>query len=134
MKLLNGELRCLTLRDRASTVMMLRSVRLTILALAIVVSCGGIFGKLILKSWPNAKIAMLYPNDEFGREYLAGLRSGLGDKADTRIVKVATYEDLSPAIDTQVAQLSSSGADLFLNASAYENSSEDYNLIRHLQM
>jgi ABC-type branched-subunit amino acid transport system substrate-binding protein len=95
---------------------------------------GQIFGKLILKSWPNAKIAMLYPNDEFGREYLAGLRSGLGDKADTMIVKVATYEDLSPAIDTQVAQLSSSGADLFFNASAYENSSEDYNLIRHLQM
>ncbi|WP_246207449.1 ABC transporter substrate-binding protein [Bradyrhizobium rifense] len=77
---------------------------------------GQIFGKLILKSRPNAKIAVLHPQDELGREYLAGLRSGLGDKADTMIVKVATYESSSPTIDSQVAQLSSSGADLFFNA------------------
>jgi branched-chain amino acid transport system substrate-binding protein len=77
---------------------------------------GQIFGKLILKSWPNAKIAVLHPNDELGHEYLGGLRSGLGDKADTMIVKVATYEYSSPTIDSQIAQLSSSGADLFFNA------------------
>ena len=73
---------------------------------------GQIFGKLILKNWPNAKIAVLHPNDELGREYLAGLRSGLADNADTMIVKVASYEYWSPTIDSQVAQLSSSGADL----------------------
>ena len=69
-----------------------------------------------MRSWPNAKIAVLHPNDELGREYLAGLRSGLGDKADTMIVKVVNYESTSPTIDSQVAQLAASGADLFFNA------------------
>lgn len=77
---------------------------------------GQIFGRLILKSWPNARIAVLHPNDELGHEYLAGLRSGLGDRADSMIVKIATYEYSSPTIDSQIAQLSSSGADLFFSA------------------
>lgn len=77
---------------------------------------GQIFGRLILKTWPNARIAVLHPSDELGHEYLAGLRSGLGDRADSMIVKVATYEYSSPTIDSQIAQLSSSGADLFFSA------------------
>jgi branched-chain amino acid transport system substrate-binding protein len=85
---------------------------------------GQIFGKLILRYWPNAKIAVLHPNDELGREYLAGLRSGLGDKADTMIVKVASYEYWSPTVDSQVAQLSSSGADLFFNAAVTKFASQ----------
>ncbi len=93
---------------------------------------GQIFGKLILKSWPNAKIAVLHPNDELGREYLAGLRSGLGDKADTMIVKVVTYEDLSPTIDSQVAQLSSSGADLFFNAAVTKFASQSIRRAREM--
>ena len=77
---------------------------------------GRDFGQMILRSWPSAKIAVLHPNDELGREYLAGLRAGLGDKADTMIVKVANYESTSPTIDSQVAQLAASGADIFFNA------------------
>jgi len=93
---------------------------------------GQIFGKLILKYWPNAKIAVLHPNDELGREYLAGLRSGLGDKADTMIVKVVTYEDLSPTIDSQVAQLSSSRADLFFNAAVTKFASQSIRRAREM--
>lgn len=77
---------------------------------------GQNFGQMILRSWPSAKIAVLHPNDELGREYLAGLKAGLGDKADTMIVKVANYESTSPTIDSQVAQLAASGADIFFNA------------------
>jgi branched-chain amino acid transport system substrate-binding protein len=93
---------------------------------------GQIFGKLILKNWPNAKIAVLHPNDELGREYLAGLRSGLGDKADTMIVKVASYEYWSPTIDSQVAQLSSSGADLFFNAAVTKFASQSIRRAREM--
>ncbi len=93
---------------------------------------GQIFGKLILKYWPNAKIAVLHPNDELGREYLAGLRSGLGDKADTMIVKVASYEYSSPTIDSQVAQLSSSGADLFFNAAVLKFASQSIRRAREM--
>jgi branched-chain amino acid transport system substrate-binding protein len=93
---------------------------------------GQIFGKLILKNWPNAKIAVLHPNDELGREYLAGLRSGLGDKADTMIVKVANYEYWSPTIESQVAQLSSSGADLFFNAAVTKFASQSIRRAREM--
>jgi ABC-type branched-subunit amino acid transport system substrate-binding protein len=93
---------------------------------------GQIFGKLILKNWPNAKIAVLHPNDELGREYLGGLRSGLGDKADTMIVKVASYEYWSPTVDSQVAQLSSSGADLFFNAAVTKFASQSIRRAREM--
>jgi branched-chain amino acid transport system substrate-binding protein len=93
---------------------------------------GQIFGRLILKSWPNAKIAVLYPNDELGREYLAGLRSGLGDKADAMIVKVANYESTSPTIDSQVAQLAASGADIFFNAALTKFASQSIRRAREM--
>jgi ABC-type branched-subunit amino acid transport system substrate-binding protein len=93
---------------------------------------GQIFGRLILKSWPNAKIAVLYPNDELGREYLAGLRSGLGAKADAMIVKVANYESTSPTIDSQVAQLAASGADIFFNAALTKFASQSIRRTREM--
>jgi branched-chain amino acid transport system substrate-binding protein len=93
---------------------------------------GQIFGRLILKSWPNSRIAVLYPNDELGREYLAGLRAGLGDKADAMIVRVANYESTSPTIDSQVAQLASSGADLFFNAALTKFASQSIRRAREM--
>jgi branched-chain amino acid transport system substrate-binding protein len=93
---------------------------------------GEIYGKMILKSWPNAKIAVLHPNDELGREYLAGLRSGLGDKADSMIVKVVNYESTSPTIDSQVAQLAGSGADLFFNAALTKFASQSIRRAREM--
>jgi branched-chain amino acid transport system substrate-binding protein len=73
-----------------------------------------IYGRYILKNLPNAKVAVLYQNDDFGKDYLTGLREGLGDKADKMIVASKTYETTDPTVDSQVVALQGSGADTFL--------------------
>ena len=75
-----------------------------------------IYGRYILKNLPNAKIAVLYQNDDFGKDYLVGLREGLGDKADTMIVATKSYETTDPTVDSQVVALQGSGADTLLTA------------------
>jgi branched-chain amino acid transport system substrate-binding protein len=75
-----------------------------------------IYGKYILKNMPEAKVAVLYQNDDFGKDYLAGLREGLGDKADKMIVATKTYETTDPTVDSQVVALQGSGADVLLTA------------------
>jgi branched-chain amino acid transport system substrate-binding protein len=75
-----------------------------------------IYGHYILKSLPNAKIAVLYQNDDFGKEYLTGLREGLGDKADKMIVATKTYETTDPTVDSQIVALQGSGAGVLLTA------------------
>ena len=72
-----------------------------------------IYARQILKEKPNAKIAMLYQNDDFGRDYVLGLKDVLGDKyADT--VKEATYEFTDATVDSQVVSLQATGADAFI--------------------
>ena len=71
----------------------------------------------ILKNYPNAKIGILYQNDDLGKDYLNGIKAGLGDKAATMIVGEASYELTDPTIDSQILKLKSAGADLFFNAS-----------------
>ncbi|MGY3449425.1 ABC transporter substrate-binding protein [Bradyrhizobium sp. USDA 4353] len=78
---------------------------------------GRIYAKYILANHPNAKIGILYQNDDLGRDYIAGLRSGLGAKADTMIVSEASYELSDPTVDSQIVKLKASGADLLYNAS-----------------
>ena len=75
-----------------------------------------IYGRYILKNLPNAKIAIVYQNDDFGKDYLIGLREGLGDKADKMIVVSNTYETTDPTIDSQIVSLQGSGADTLLVA------------------
>jgi branched-chain amino acid transport system substrate-binding protein len=75
-----------------------------------------IYGHYILKNLPNTKIAVLYQNDDFGKDYLTGLREGLGDKADEMIVATKTYETTDPTIDSQIAALQASGAGVLLTA------------------
>jgi branched-chain amino acid transport system substrate-binding protein len=75
-----------------------------------------IYGKYILKQFPNAKIAILYQNDDFGKDYLTGLREGLGAKADQVLVASKTYETTDPTVDSQIVSLQSSGADTLLVA------------------
>jgi branched-chain amino acid transport system substrate-binding protein len=75
-----------------------------------------IYGKYILKNLPDAKIAVIYQNDDFGKDYLTGLREGLGDKADKMIIAVKTYETTDPTIDSQIVALQGSGADTLLTA------------------
>jgi branched-chain amino acid transport system substrate-binding protein len=74
-----------------------------------------IYAQHILKTKPNAKIAVLYQNDDYGKDYLKGFKDGLGAKAKTMIVKEASYEVTDPTVDSQMAQLQSSGADTLFN-------------------
>jgi branched-chain amino acid transport system substrate-binding protein len=75
-----------------------------------------IYAHYILKNVPNAKIAVLYQNDDFGKDYLIGLRAGLGDKADKLIVATQTYETTDATIDSQVVALQGSGANVLVTA------------------
>src|SRR6201994_2981640 len=78
---------------------------------------GRIYAKYILANHPNARIGILFQNDDLGRDYIAGLRSGLGAKADSMIVSEASYELTDPTVDSQIVKLRSSGADLLYDAS-----------------
>ena len=77
---------------------------------------AGIFGKHILATKPEAKIAVLYQNDGFGKDYLTGLKAGLGADRAGMVIKEASYETSEPTIDSQVAGLQGSGADVLLIA------------------
>jgi branched-chain amino acid transport system substrate-binding protein len=74
-----------------------------------------IYAQHILDTKPNAKIGIIYQNDDYGRDYLKGFEDGLGDKAKTMIVKKVSYEATDATIDSQMVDLKSSGADTFFN-------------------
>jgi branched-chain amino acid transport system substrate-binding protein len=76
-----------------------------------------IYAKIILKEHPNAKIAVLYQNDDYGKDYLKGLKDGLGAKAASMIVIEESYETSEPTIDSHIVKLKSTGADVFVNIS-----------------
>ena len=76
-----------------------------------------IYAKYILTNYPDAKIGILYQNDDLGRDYIIGLKAGLGDKAAKMIVGEASYELTDPTVDSQIIQLKSLGADLLYDAS-----------------
>jgi branched-chain amino acid transport system substrate-binding protein len=73
-----------------------------------------IYAKFILENYPNAKIAILYQNDDLGKDYVKGLKDGLGTKANM-IVAEKSYELSDPTVDSQMVTLKASGADLFYN-------------------
>jgi branched-chain amino acid transport system substrate-binding protein len=76
---------------------------------------GRIYAKHILQTRPNAKIGILYQNDDYGKDYLKGMEDGLGAKAKTMIVSKVSYEVSDPTVDSQIVQLQASGADTFFN-------------------
>ena len=73
-----------------------------------------IYARYILQNLPNSKIGVLYQNDDFGKDYLNGLRDGLGDKAAKMIVATQSYETTDPTINSQVVALQASSADMLL--------------------
>jgi branched-chain amino acid transport system substrate-binding protein len=75
-----------------------------------------IYAHYILNSVPGAKIALLYQNDDFGKDYLIGLREGLADKAEKMLIATKSYETTDPTIDSQVIALQASGADVLIAA------------------
>ena len=74
-----------------------------------------IFAAHILETKPNAKIGILYQNDDYGKDYLKGFEDGLGEKAKTMIITKLSYEATDPTIDSQMVSLKASGADTFFN-------------------
>jgi branched-chain amino acid transport system substrate-binding protein len=78
---------------------------------------GQMYAKYILANKPTAKIGILYQNDDLGRDYVAGLKDGLGDKFDKMVVRNVSYEITDPATDSQILDLKSSGADVLYDAS-----------------
>jgi branched-chain amino acid transport system substrate-binding protein len=75
-----------------------------------------IYARHILATRPDAKIGVLYQNDDFGKDYLIGLKDGLGPDRAGMVIKVASYETSEPTVDSQVVTLQGSGADVFLIA------------------
>jgi branched-chain amino acid transport system substrate-binding protein len=76
-----------------------------------------IYAKYILSNYPDAKIAVLYQGDDLGKDYLTGLKEGLGEKARTMVVGEAAYQITDPTIDSQMVTLKATGATVFFNAS-----------------
>src|SRR6201996_3627515 len=76
---------------------------------------GRIYARYILQNYPGKKIGVLYQNDDFGKDYVIGLREGLGDQADKLIAVEVSYETSSPTVDSQVVQIKGANVDIFMN-------------------
>ena len=76
---------------------------------------GRIYAKHILKERPTGKIGILFQNDDYGKDYVKGIRDGLGAKAASMIVGEESYETATPTIDSHVVALKSKGADIFIS-------------------
>jgi branched-chain amino acid transport system substrate-binding protein len=74
---------------------------------------GRIYAKYLIEHHPNAKIGILYQNDDYGKDYVKGLKDGLGGKL--QIVSEQPYETSDPTVDSQIINLKASGADVFFN-------------------
>ena len=74
-----------------------------------------IYGKYILQNYPGKTVGVLYQNDDFGKDYVVGLKDGLGDQAGKLIVVEAPYETSSPTVDSQIVQIKGSNPDIFVN-------------------
>jgi branched-chain amino acid transport system substrate-binding protein len=74
-----------------------------------------IYARYISEHKPDAKIAVLYQNDDYGKDYLAGLKDGLGERYAKMVVGVASYEVTDPTVDSQIVTLQATGADVFVD-------------------
>src|ERR1700716_136575 len=74
-----------------------------------------IFAKYILKAKPDAKVAVFYQNDDFGKDYVAGLKEVFGDKTASILIAEESYETTEPSIDSHIVKLKGTGADVFVN-------------------
>ncbi|HWP48614.1 MAG TPA: ABC transporter substrate-binding protein [Candidatus Limnocylindrales bacterium] len=74
-----------------------------------------IYARYILENLPNARIGILYQNDDYGKDYVKGFKDGLGERAGEMIVSEQTYEVTEPTVDSQIVNLKNSGADVLFN-------------------
>ena len=92
---------------------------------------GRVVAKYLLANKPNAKIGVLYQNDDYGKDYLRGLRAGLGEKA-SQIVLEASYELTDPTIDSQIVQLKSAGIDTLVEQSSSKAAAQSIRKVHEL--
>src|SRR6478672_4681461 len=93
---------------------------------------GRIYGQYIVKEHPTAKVGILYQNDDLGKDYLNGIKAGLGDKAAKMIVAEASYEVSDPTIDSQILKIKDAGADLFFSATTPKQAAQAIKKIAEL--
>ncbi|WFU24598.1 ABC transporter substrate-binding protein [Bradyrhizobium sp. CB1717] len=93
---------------------------------------GRIYGQYIIKNHPNAKIGILYQNDDLGKDYLNGIKAGLADKASSMIVSETSYEVSDPTVDSQILKIKDAGADLFFSATTPKQAAQAIKKIAEL--
>ena len=76
---------------------------------------GKLYAQYVLANAPEAKISVLFQDDDFGKDLLSGLEEGLGDKAKTMIVAKTSYDTRAPTIESQIVQLKASGANVLMD-------------------
>src|SRR6201996_4647754 len=93
---------------------------------------GRIYGQYILKEHPDAKVGILYQNDDLGKDYLGGIKAGLGDKASKMIVAEASYEVSDPTVASQILKIKDAGTDLFFSATTPKQAAQAIKKIAEL--
>jgi branched-chain amino acid transport system substrate-binding protein len=93
---------------------------------------GRIYAKYLLKEKPDAKIAIMYQNDDFGKDLLKGLKDGLGAKASSMIVAEESYEVSEPTIESHIVKLKSSGADVYFSMTTPKFSAQSIKKVAEL--
>ena len=94
---------------------------------------GHIYAKYILQTKPDGKIAIFYQNDDYGKDYVKGLKDGLGAKAASMIVAEESYEVSEPSIDSHIVKLKSTGADVFYDVTTPKFAAQAIKKIAELQ-
>jgi branched-chain amino acid transport system substrate-binding protein len=92
-----------------------------------------IFAKYILKAKPDAKVAVFYQNDDFGKDYVAGLKDVFGDKTSSIVVAEESYETTEPSIDSHIVKLKGTGADVLVNISTPKFAAQTIKKLAELQ-
>jgi len=92
---------------------------------------GRVIAKYILKTKPDAKIGVLYQNDDYGKDYVRGLRAGLGAKS-SQIIAEVSYELADPTIDSQVVQLKAAGIDTLIEQSSAKAAAQTIRKVHEL--
>jgi len=94
---------------------------------------GHIYAKYILQNKPDGKIAIFYQNDDYGKDYVKGLKDGLGAKAASMIVAEESYEVSEPSIDSHIVKLKSTGADIFYDVTTPKFAAQAIKKIAEMQ-
>ena len=94
---------------------------------------GRIYAKYMMKEKPNGKIGILYQNDDYGKDYLKGIKDGLGAKAATMIVAEEPYETSVPTVDSQIVALKSKGVDIFISITTPKFAAQSIKKVAELQ-